>query len=260
MTSDHSFEIPLQGGNVNAVVRVGDAVHRTAGPWSATIHRLLIHARSGGATGIPQPIGFDAHGREILSFQPGHVPHEQPDWLWTDTTLDSAALLLRRWHDATADFPVEDAVWGFPAHDPADTICHNDFAPYNTVFLDRKLTGLIDFDFCAPGPRVRDLAWAAYRFVPFQPSKDDPADDDRQERSPFDHDGTLRRLIRFVDAYQGNDPIPDISPLSVRQAMVPRLNEIADWTENHVRTTGKQALAPHARMYRAHAAWIKDGL
>ena len=258
MSNDHSGEIPLQGGNVSSVVRIGDSVHRTAGPWSATIHRLLIHARSRGATGIPQPLGFDEIGREVLAFIPGQIPHDQPDWLWTEETLSSAASMLRRWHDATTGFPTEGAVWGFPYHQPAETICHNDFAPYNTVFLNRKLVGLIDFDFCAPGPRIRDLAWAAYRFVPYQPSKEDQSDDNQQERSPFDRSTTVKRLDRFIGAYQGGNPLPGITPLSVRQAMVPRLLEIADWTENHVLVSGKQELAAHARMYRAHATWIRN--
>jgi thiamine kinase-like enzyme len=45
-------------------------------------------------------------------------------------------------------------------------ICHNDFAPYNCVFNDHRLVGLIDFDTAAPGTRLWDIAYAVYRFAP----------------------------------------------------------------------------------------------
>ena len=57
-------------------------------------------------------------------------------------------------------------VWQWPAHDPPRSMCHNDFAPYNLMFEGTELTGVIDFDLASPGPRVRDIGYAAYRFVP----------------------------------------------------------------------------------------------
>ena len=46
-------------------------------------------------------------------------------------------------------------------------ICHNDFATYNLIARDGRLVGAIDFDFASPGPRLWDLAYLAYRIVPF---------------------------------------------------------------------------------------------
>jgi hypothetical protein len=51
----------------NAVVRVGDTVRRTAGPWTPAVHALLRHVRAEGFTQVPEPRGLDEHGREVLS-------------------------------------------------------------------------------------------------------------------------------------------------------------------------------------------------
>src|SRR5687768_10620936 len=105
----------LRGGNVSTVVRVGDTVRRTAGAWSATVQRLLAHVRSRGLLWVPEPLGFDERGREILSFVPGDVPHELPTWTWSDVVLSDSAQALRQWHDATLGFERSGAVWNQPA-------------------------------------------------------------------------------------------------------------------------------------------------
>ncbi|MDD6792702.1 MAG: phosphotransferase, partial [Thermobifida fusca] len=75
--------------------------------------------------------------------------------------------LLRRYHDATVGFvPPRDAVWQLPERAPREVICHGDVAPYNTVFRTGLPVAFIDFDAAHPGPRLWDLALAAYRFVP----------------------------------------------------------------------------------------------
>ena len=53
-----------------------------------------------------------------------------------------------------------------PGDLPAEVVCHNDFAPYNVVFGDDGPVGVIDWETAAPGARVWDVAYAAYRFVP----------------------------------------------------------------------------------------------
>ncbi|GAA0939254.1 phosphotransferase [Nonomuraea longicatena] len=44
--------------------------------------------------------------------------------------------------------------------------CHNDLAPRNTVFRGGAAVGLLDWDLVAIGPRIWDLAHAAWQFVP----------------------------------------------------------------------------------------------
>lgn len=246
----------LRGGNVNSVVRAGDVVLRTAGPQTPTIHRLLSHVRSRGLLWVPEPRGFDERGRERLSFIPGEVPHDLPGWVWSEPVLTDVARALRAWHDATIDFEHDGAVWELPSRSPREVVCHSDFAPYNCVFQGGRFAGAIDFDLCAPGPRVWDLAYTAYRFVPLMPPQD--ADDfaGSGERSPFSPAEACARLETFLRAYGAADPSLHYSRELVIGATVERLRAIADWTTRFVQNTGKTELAGHAAMYEAHARWL----
>ncbi len=47
-------------------MRVGDTVRRAAGPWTPTIHALLRHLRASGLSMVPEPLGIDEQGREII--------------------------------------------------------------------------------------------------------------------------------------------------------------------------------------------------
>ncbi|MDA0563799.1 phosphotransferase [Streptomonospora sp. S1-112] len=156
----------LRGG-VNVVRRVGDAVHRPATAAAPAIHRLLRHLRDQGFEGAPEPLGFDAEGREVLSYVPGDVHEALPPDLRTPELLTSAAVLLRRLHDATTGFaPAPEDRWLLPPRSPAEVVCHGDTAPYNCVVREGRAVAFIDFDAAHPGPRVWDLAYAVYRFAP----------------------------------------------------------------------------------------------
>jgi hypothetical protein len=192
-------EIVLTGGNMTPVVRVGDTVRRGAGPWTPTIHALLRHLRASGFDQVPEPLGIDDQGREIISFLPGQVgTYPLPDFVLSDQTLETVARTLRAYHDATQGFV--GGPWQWPAHEPIEVICHNDFAPYNMLFEDGRLTGIIDWDLASPGPRVWDMGYAAYRFVPLT----DPANPDVTNPGVAEQ---ARRLARFCDAYgKGIEP------------------------------------------------------
>lgn len=245
---------------MNSVVRVGDTVRRRAGPWTPSVQRLLHHVRAHGLAWVPEPRGVDERGREVLAFISGEVPHAMPEWVWSESVLGEVATALRQWHEATADFPRASAVWGAAPREPAEVICHCDFAPYNCVFRDGHFAGAIDYDFCAPGPRLWDLAYTAYRFVPLMP----PAgvgwpDGIGGERSPFAEGEQRRRLDVFLEAYA------EAAALRLRYRntelvawTVRRLGAIADWTEAHVGGRADHPLAGNARMYRAHAHWLSD--
>jgi len=167
MTTLPEPEIALDGGNVNAaVVRVGDTVRRHMSPSSPAVHRLLLHLEAKGFEGSPRYLGIDDKNREILSYIEGEVGVRPGLWEGDDALL-AAAGLLRRYHDATADFPVEQSdEWTFSHPGRHEVICHNDFAPYNFVFDAGWPTAVIDFDLAGPGPRLRDVAYAAYWMVP----------------------------------------------------------------------------------------------
>ncbi len=180
-------EIPLPGGQINAVVRVGDTVRRTPERDMSVQHALLRHLEAAGFTAAPRFLGHDEAGREILSFMPGEVPYERDDF--SDAELASAARLLRAYHDATSDFPPVLAAG-------AEVMCHNDWTPANTTCLDGLPTGMIDFDTAEPGTRLWDVAYSAWMWLGLAEPVWSP-DDQR------------RRLAVFVAAYDH----PSVTPL-----------------------------------------------
>jgi aminoglycoside phosphotransferase (APT) family kinase protein len=168
---------------------------------------------------VPEPRGRDAQGREVVSFLPGEVPaYPMPGWVWSDTALRAAGALLRRLHDATAGFERPGARWRLPAHEPAEVVCHNDFAPYNLVFRDGLPVAVIDFDTASPGPRAWDLAYLAYRMVPLTA----PGNPDAPARPPAERD---RRLAALCDAYG-----PPATPTEVLATVPARLDELRTFT------------------------------
>ena len=198
-------EIPLSGGNMTPVVRVGNTVRRAQGPWSETIHALLRHLEHTGFEGAPRFLGLDAQNREVLSFiagDTGFVPYR-----FDDAVLTAAAGLLRGFHDATRDFQSSpQAQWQRSHPDPRqhEVICHNDFAPYNLIFAGSMPKALIDFDLAGPGPRLTDVAYGAYWFAPLQFGPGEEG-----ERAAADLAHGCPRLKRFCNAY-GIAASPDL--------------------------------------------------
>lgn len=193
----------LQGGiaNAGAVVRLGDHVLRPSNPHTPTIHRFLTHVRAAGFEGASEPIGVDADGRERLRFIAGDVPTPPfPEWAQHDDAISSTAELLRGLHDASVGFDASAATWSSELADrssmePDDVvICHNDICLENVVFTDGRATGLIDFDFAAPGRRSFDVAAFARMCVPI----DDPTNSARIGWGDIDR---VRRLRLIVDVY-----------------------------------------------------------
>jgi aminoglycoside phosphotransferase (APT) family kinase protein len=205
------------------------------------VHELLETLRNGGIAQVPEPRGLDSQGREVLSFLPGTVAHYPlPGWIWASHLLEEASALLRRIHDASAPLARGRTGWQLPSHEPIEVVCHNDVAPYNMVFEDGHLTGLIDFDTASPGPRVWDLAYLAYRLVPLggHAGRDAPAESER-----------MLRLDRLMSAY--GMTLDRSTFLSV---VVDRLKELAEYTDSRATDTGNDSFVEHAAMYR------RDGL
>src|SRR5438128_1660877 len=105
------------------ITRADDRVHRPAGPWTPTVHRLLAHLHEQGFVAAPEPI---EHGDtlETVSFVPG-TAGEYP---WTSDVASEAALvttarLLRHYHDAAATFPRDPSrdVWSQADRLPVET-------------------------------------------------------------------------------------------------------------------------------------------
>jgi thiamine kinase-like enzyme len=160
----------LTGGR-STIKRSDQTVIRPAGPWTPTVHALLLHLRKNGFIQAPQPFELRDDGTEVVSYLEGDVSnYPLSPAARSETALHSAARMLRAYHDATKGFDGltrEDARWMLPASLPAEVICHGDFAPYNVVLQGETAVGLIDFDCAHPGPRVWDIAYALYRWSAF---------------------------------------------------------------------------------------------
>jgi Phosphotransferase enzyme family len=166
-------EVPLTGGALNPVVRVGDTVRRPTGAWTPTIHALLRHVRDRGFDLAPEPLGRDELGREVLAFIPGTTTVgwslPWPEIIRSDDLLAQIGEATARYHQAVADFrPTGSVPWqsGSAALADSEIVCHNDLAPYNVVLDGGRLNGIIDWDLAGPGTARSDLAFVAWQWVP----------------------------------------------------------------------------------------------
>jgi hypothetical protein len=194
-------EEKLRGGNLSAVVRIGETVRRPAGPWTPAVHALLAHLEHEGFDAAPRAHGLDEAGREILTYLEGETVADAvpwPSWCWSSDTLLQLARMLRDYHDTARSFvPPRDARWrlAVDALEPGQVICHNDVAPYNLVRRPDGALALIDWDVAGPGDPLDDLAFAARAFAPLHP-------DDECRRLGFEKlDERPRRLRELLDGY-----------------------------------------------------------
>ena len=183
-------------------MRVGDTVRRATGPWTPAVHALLRHLESVGFDAAPRVLGIDDRGREILAYLEGETIGDDdpwPDWWRHDDALVQAIVLLRRFHEAVATFePPPDARWRFEgSRDPGATIVHGDWAPYNVVWRDEAIVGVIDWDLARPGDPLDDLAFAAWLWSPLH----HPAMIAGGEFGPWDDVERERRLRLLTDTY-----------------------------------------------------------
>lgn len=149
-------EIILAGGQVTPVIRIGDTVRRSGQRNNALQHALFDHLAAQGFPHAPRFLGYDDEGRETLTFLPGEVLFDKDDF--SDGQLAAAARMLRAYHDATVSFPPVMAAG-------AEVLCHNDWTPANTVFVDDLPSGMIDFDTAAPGTRLWDVTYSVWTWL-----------------------------------------------------------------------------------------------
>lgn len=199
-TNPGAREEPLHGGNqTSELVRIGDKVHRTNQPWSPAIRVLLDHLATTAPGVAPESFGLDDEGRDVISFVEGETGHYPlTEFMRSDESLVQVARLIRRYHDATVDLTDRlDLPWAQVHPDPErhEVICHNDLAPYNIIYQNGSPGVVFDFDHAGPGPRVRDVALAVYRFVPL--SSDERCRTFGWETPP----DRPARLRQFVEAY-----------------------------------------------------------
>jgi tRNA A-37 threonylcarbamoyl transferase component Bud32 len=165
-------EVGLPGGYVTGPVRLGNTVRRRHGARAEFVHRLLQLFEGADWPGAPRFLGFDADGREMLSYVGGHAAWEarQPSGVTSRASLRRVGELVREFHELTA---------GTDLADCHEVVCHNDLSPRNTIYRDSG-TGLrpvafIDWDLAAPGRRIHDVAQVCWQFLNLGPDVEDVA-------------------------------------------------------------------------------------
>jgi hypothetical protein len=215
-------EESLAHDGVTDVVRVGQTVRRPVRPFTETVQQYLRHVRFHGAGFVPEALGYDDLGREVVEFIDGEVPIEPlPAWATSDHVLVILAGMIRRLHDAAAGWvPPRDAVWGgipgAAAAKPAlgratELVSHQDYCPGNVVFRDGAPVGLIDFDLARPTTREDDCVNALYWWAPLL-HPDDRAPSLRQS-------DVAMRVRLFADSYgMTREQSSRIVPIAVERA------------------------------------------
>ncbi|MDT2046776.1 MULTISPECIES: phosphotransferase [Priestia] len=203
MKNQYENEEMLTGGNVSNVYRSGDTVRRDLKPDSVKIHKLLKHLEKKDFRYTPKFLGIDEKGREILSFiegEAGNYPLKK--YMWSDEALKEIATMVRLYHDAVSDFPMEERWQPIDnTPQPFEVICHNDFAIYNIIFNHEKPVGVIDFDLAGPGPRLWDIAYTLYTCVPLSRLYHTEAGEAIYYDSSKDAERIKQRVRLFFDSY-----------------------------------------------------------
>jgi hypothetical protein len=150
-------------GNVGGAWRVGDTVRRRVGPWTPAVHALLQFLRPQ-LPQVPEVLGMDDEGREVLSFLPGRVVDIDTETLTTDQ-IRSVARWTRQFHETVSGFSHR-GPWRFAGGASPTLIGHNDIAPYNVCFEGDDLVGVFDWDIAGPTTPLLELAFIAWNCVP----------------------------------------------------------------------------------------------
>ena len=238
-------------GNMTPVIRRGNEVRRARSPWWRASAAVLRHLEHVGYTGAPRLLGYDGE-TERLTFVAGESAPASLDGFLKEKILVAVGEMIRDYHQAMRSFAMpDDIVWpvmiGAPRSD--GTICHNDIAPWNTIFRDREPVALIDWDLVAPGTRAWDLAYAAWRFVPLYP-------DDRFG-TPAER---LRRITLLLDAAE--------LPRSGRSDFLRLVRDRMHSSYETVEVWGRQGMPGFEKLYRErmhidaldHIAWLERHL
>ncbi|WP_214760073.1 phosphotransferase [Exiguobacterium sp. s129] len=212
MDQSNEQEKRLSGGNVSTVYKKGNYVYRTQKEGSERIHRWLRHLEAKQLSGVPRFIGIDDRGREVLTYLEGETAdYPLKSYMWSDEAIQDVARLMRHLHDASTDFewssewaPIDNTP------QPLEVICHNDFAVYNTIFHEGKVSGIIDFDLAAPGPRAWDIVYALYTFVPLSRRHQAESGEVIYYDAIRDDKSYQERVSLFLKAYGWDDPKEDL--------------------------------------------------
>lgn len=253
----------LSGGNLTSVYKQNGVVLREQKDWSSTIHRLLIHLEKVKYTKCPRFIGINDSGMEILTFVQGECKVKYPftnDRNEQLSIIKNIAEIMRKYHDATLSFErteIDRWMFSYDGNLKDEVICHNDIAPYNITFVNDIPYGMIDFDTCCPAPRIWDIVYALYRFVPFSEKiYDVEKQEDRTYDVGIDKEFRKESIHVFFDAYGMEVP----NDLFLQ--MTDRLQALADLIYNEARNGNsafkKMLEEGHRDLYLMEIQFIKE--
>lgn len=159
-------------GSVNQVQRIGSTIHRPTYEWTSTVDHLLMHLHQKGLPEIGAPLGLHTDGKSIYTYLPGSAAlRPWPAIIKTTKGLESLCAFLLRYHEAQMDYQSpENSIWYIPEDhlQIGNIIRHGDFGPWNTLWQDGQLSGVIDWDFAEPGTAIQDFAQLAWYTVPLR--------------------------------------------------------------------------------------------
>jgi hypothetical protein len=174
-------EVPLQGGAISEVVRVGDTVRRSIGPWTPEVHAVLRHLESVGCELAPRVLGFDEQGREILTYLPGRtIQPAKLALLEDDHVLVRLGAFVAELHAA------------LPRHPDGTMALHGDLGAWN-VLVDGDRLFAIDWDSTQRGEPMWEVAYCLQSFCMLW-----------EERALPPAEG-VRRMRRFAAGYGIDD-------------------------------------------------------
>lgn len=161
----------LQDRSDRVVMRIGDVVRHPKQPWSGSVHALLSYLREVGFAESPPPgpLGPDY---DDVGYIEGVSGEDACLLVATDEAVAAVAQMLRRYHDMVAEWrPEVPPVW-FDGQVGTGTgtelVCHGDVGPWNLIWRDGQLVGLIDWEYATIGTRREDIAYALHYLVPFR--------------------------------------------------------------------------------------------
>jgi Phosphotransferase enzyme family len=175
--------VPGAGLRPGRVVRVGDSVRRAAGPWSSSVQGVLRFLREQGVSVVPEPLGTDSAGREVLAFIEGRdqgwpfIPE-----ILSDDGAERLGALAERLRAALRRYPCPaDARWQFAEGPPGpgQAVQHGDLGPWNLLWSsDGQVAGVLDWELAGPASPLYDTGYLAWFTVPLM-------DDDRARARGF---------------------------------------------------------------------------
>ena len=215
-----------------------ETVTRPAGPQSRTVHSFLRHLREKGLDCVPEPLSLNDK-TEVLGYIDGESGGDGWKNQHHEQGLRSAARLLRRIHDASADWvPPQDAVFDAPPTTAGgDVFVHGDPGPWNFVWRDGEAVALLDWDFLHRAPGLDDVAYALLWFAPMRDDESSLA----WHHFPQVPDRRAR-IDAFLDAY-GMEPDFDVAAAVIRRRHA---------TIEHVRFLADQGREPER-------TWVAEG-